>query len=203
MAHVARDLAVGPVPRIIEVVAPWFPRDGAADRVDQRCIVARMRPERRPQVRAILDASASTACDASVDVPGVMPLEGVRVLLAEDGPDNRKLITFYLRRAGAEITACANGLIAVQTIQSTTEQTAPHVILMDIQMPELDGYSATRRLRDSGCTLPIIALTAHAMQGDREKCIEAGCDDYLTKPINKIELVDTCRRHAMRAASKG
>lgn len=115
-----------------------------------------------------------------------------RILLAEDGPDNQRLIAYLLRKAGAEVVIAGNGRIALDAALLAKREGNPfHVVLMDMQMPEMDGYEATGELRARGYTLPIIALTAHALLGERDKCIKAGCDDYLTKPINKSQVMET------------
>jgi len=112
------------------------------------------------------------------------------VLLAEDGTDNQKLIALLLKKAGLEVTIAFNGAAALERVQQAMRRRHPYrLILMDMQMPEMDGYTATTRLRSEGYRGPIVALTAAAMSGDRERCLEAGCDDYLTKPIDRVRLL--------------
>lgn len=124
------------------------------------------------------------------NINGERSLENCRILIAEDGEDNQKLISFILKKEGAITTLASDGAIAVNIVKQT-EKNDEHfdLILMDMQMPVLDGYSATSRLRENGCKLPIIALTANAMNEDKEQCLNAGCDDYLTKPIERKTLI--------------
>jgi signal transduction histidine kinase/CheY-like chemotaxis protein/HPt (histidine-containing phosphotransfer) domain-containing protein len=113
-----------------------------------------------------------------------------RILLAEDSPDNQLLISAFLRKLGAEVDVGENGLQAVDMALAADQTTAPFdLVLMDMQMPELDGYGATRKLREQGYRRPIIALTANAMGGDQQKCLEAGCNDYASKPLDRLRLI--------------
>jgi signal transduction histidine kinase/CheY-like chemotaxis protein/HPt (histidine-containing phosphotransfer) domain-containing protein len=115
----------------------------------------------------------------------------LRILLVEDGPDNQRFIGALLRKAGAAVTIAENGLIAVESALAAVAQKCPFdVILMDMQMPVMDGYTASRVLRSKDYTGLIIALTAHAMTDDRQKCLQAGCDDYLTKPVNRLQMLE-------------
>ena len=117
---------------------------------------------------------------------------GGRILLVEDGEDNRRLISATLERAGFEITQAENGEEGLQTALRARDDGEPFgVIIMDMQMPVMDGYQATKLLRGAGYDGPIVALTAHAMKGDRERCIRAGCDDFGTKPLNHRQLLST------------
>ena len=126
------------------------------------------------------------------------PLPSARILLAEDGPDNQRLIAFMLTRLGAKVEVVADGVQAIELLEDPRH--AFDLLLLDMQMPELDGYETARALRGQGHTLPIIALTANAMDGDRERCLAAGCDDYASKPISSNELANTCRAWLARKA---
>ena len=105
-----------------------------------------------------------------------------KILLVEDNELNRDMLSRRLERRGFEVVSAVNGQEGVEMAHSET----PELILMDISLPVMDGWEATREIKKSPTTrsTPVIALTAHAMVGDREKAIEAGCDDYDTKPIN-------------------
>lgn len=121
-------------------------------------------------------------------------LAGLKVLLIEDSPDNRTLVGLYLQNTGALIEVANDGL---EGYKKALEYN-PDVILMDIQMPVLDGHGATRELRGKGFLKPIIALTAHAMREERDKCFESGCTDYLTKPIGRSQLIEILTRYRIR-----
>jgi len=133
-----------------------------------------------------LEVEAPAVAPAAADPP----LRRARVLLAEDGTDNQRLIRALLRPR-ADVALVENGAQALAQALAALDAGEPYdLVLMDMQMPVMDGYEATRRLRASGYTAPIVALTAHAMSSDRERCLEAGCDEYLTKPIDRARLLD-------------
>ena len=119
--------------------------------------------------------------------PNCQELSGVRVLLVEDGKTNRDLVSLFLKRAGAEVTSAVNGQEGVDRANEVHFD----IILMDMQMPVMDGYTATGILRRQGYRQPIVALTAHSMRGDDEKCFAAGCTHYLPKPVQFDSLVGT------------
>ncbi len=127
---------------------------------------------------------------------GAGPRFSGRILLAEDGLTNQQLICLYLREAGAEVTVAENGRIAVELATAAARAGTPfHLILMDMEMPELDGCQATLQLRNQGQKLPIIALTANAMAADRDHCLSAGCNAFVTKPIDWPRLLEMVAEH--------
>jgi two-component system sensor histidine kinase/response regulator len=133
---------------------------------------------------------AGLVAGAVGDRPGLNgSLPPCRILLAEDGLDNQRLIVRLLERAGATVTVAADGRQAVQQTLGAAASGQPFdVVLMDIQMPELDGSAATRHLRRRGYSGPIIALTAHVLVGERERCLADGFDAYVSKPVHRTEL---------------
>jgi CheY-like chemotaxis protein len=120
----------------------------------------------------------------------------VRVLLVEDNEMNRDMLSRRLGRKGFEVVMAVDGEQALAMAASE----APALILMDMNLPVLDGWEATRRLKADAATaaIPVIGLTAHAMEGDRDKCLQAGCDDYDTKPVDLPRLLEKMQAQLAR-----
>ena len=120
-----------------------------------------------------------------------------RILIVDDNPTNLKLVSYVVKAHGHDVATAGDAMAAVASI----EQDRPTLILMDLQLPGIDGLELTRRLKADPKTraIPIIAVTAYAMKGDLEKAIAAGCDDYVTKPIDTRTLPDVIARHVARA----
>lgn len=142
------------------------------------------------------DDGTATAASALGRIAG-------RILLAEDGIDNQRLVTQVLAQAGAEVTLAADGLRALAEFNAARDRGAPFDLLVsDMQMPEMDGYTLARTLRARGETIPIVALTAHATAEDRARCLEAGCNDYAVKPIDRARFIATCARWLPRSTAR-
>ncbi len=147
--------------------------------------------------------------DASPSVVGRSSSDGteppvassvLRVLVADDGPDNRQLLKFLLAKAKVEFEIVEDGAQAVERLLA--EPNRFDLLLLDMQMPVMDGYTAARRLRELGFDLPIVALTAHTMAGDAEKCFEAGCSAFLGKPIERSQLIEVLENAKNEAIGK-
>ncbi|MBY0371170.1 response regulator [bacterium] len=116
-------------------------------------------------------------------------LAGRHILLVEDNVDNQLLYRRMLEEAGASVETACNGRIALEKIEAGSF----HLVLMDLQMPEMDGYQAIQRLRSQGVAVPIVALTAHGLASDRERCLGLGCNEYLVKPVALGQIVQTAK----------
>jgi signal transduction histidine kinase/CheY-like chemotaxis protein len=127
----------------------------------------------------------------------------LRILLAEDNEVNQRVARGILEKEGHHVVAADNGKRALEALSAQTFD----LVLMDIQMPEMDGFEATRAIRDgekqTSTHMPVIAMTAHAMSGDRERCLEAGMDDYISKPINARSLLSLVEKHCPQLANAG
>jgi signal transduction histidine kinase/ligand-binding sensor domain-containing protein/CheY-like chemotaxis protein len=149
------------------------------------------------EIDAMAGAAGAEAIVAATPTPAARPLI---VLVAEDNPVNQRLATAILKRRGHHVLLAADGREAIERARATHID----VVLMDVQMPGMNGFEATAALRaherDGAVRLPIVALTAHALSGDRERCLEAGMDDYVSKPLRADSLIEIVERVAARAA---
>jgi PAS domain S-box-containing protein len=136
--------------------------------------------------------------DAHRSLTAVKELLGLKILVVEDSIDNQNMIKVLLCTAGAKVEIAENGRIAVEKAESDSYD----IILMDMNMPEMDGYEATRMLRSRGYDRPILALTANAMAEDKQCCLDAGCNDHLGKPIDRSQMIRSIAKHAGRTASE-
>ncbi|HEV2298637.1 MAG TPA: response regulator [Candidatus Acidoferrales bacterium] len=184
-------------------------RPGEVSRLREVGISAYLTKPAQPSelLDSILNAVTNSDNNPADPAPPVSPnvsgltASGLRILLAEDNAVNRQLATRLLEKRGYSVTAVNDGRQAVEAV----ERGNFHVVLMDVQMPEMDGLEATRMIRkkeeSTGTHLPVIAVTAHVMKGDREKCLEAGTDDYVSKPIQPEELYAAIER--LQSSPKG
>jgi signal transduction histidine kinase/DNA-binding response OmpR family regulator len=173
LGHGARSRAIGFDAHLTKPIKPQFLHD---------CLVA-----------AVGGASAADSPKPALPALACEWSRAPRVLLAEDNPVNQKVAQRALERLGARADCVANGKEALASLRLASYD----LVLMDCQMPEMDGYEATRAIREleaGGSRLPVIALTANAMQGDRERCLEAGMDDYITKPMRLEDLATALER---------
>jgi signal transduction histidine kinase/CheY-like chemotaxis protein/HPt (histidine-containing phosphotransfer) domain-containing protein len=187
----------GPALRVVTLAPLAFVGDTAHDREDVDGVL--FKPVTRSAVRAL----ANRFCDQPAgELPQAQRAAGTprfdaQVLLAEDNPINREIAAALLRELGCKVTLAHDGLQAVDWVR----RRGFDLVLMDCQMPRLDGFAATRRIRqwqhgqDSKAPLPIVAITANALAGDREACLAAGMDDYLAKPISVVRLAEVMSRH--------
>jgi CheY-like chemotaxis protein len=153
-------------------------------------------PMRKSHLRTLLDPHREThPLPAVTEALPVLqaPLQGVNILLAEDNLVNQRVAVAVLKKLGLKPDLAVNGEEALAAAQAKSYD----LILMDCQMPEMDGFQATRAIRalePDGIRVPILAMTANAMQGDRERCLEAGMDDYLAKPVAILDLKSALQR---------
>ena len=157
-------------------------------------------PELLLSIRKALGGPRAKEAPVAAAAPAMPPARSLRILVAEDNPVNKKLAATMLEKMGHRVTLASNGAEACVTFDNATFD----LVFMDVQMPEMDGFEATRRMRqreqNAGTHVPIVAMTAHAMSGDRERCLDAGMDDHVTKPISRKVLEETVERYAGAAA---
>jgi len=149
-------------------------------------------------VRLVTSASTEIRPEAGRSPSTELPA-GCRILLAEDGPDNQRLFGALLTKAGVDLRIVENGQAAVEAIMESELAERPFdVVLMDIQMPVMDGHEAVRQLRDKSCDVPIVALTANGVADERAFCLANGYDDFAAKPIDSVKLLTIIRRNLDR-----
>jgi len=202
--RIRRHARLNPKPRIIMITAHG--REDLFQRVKELQLDGTLLKPVSPSslFEAIVGAMSADALAADATTPmlrssdpvttgiGLPSIRGARVLLAEDNPVNQQIAQEILEQAGAQVTVADNGRIAIEKLRSGPFD----LVLMDVQMPEMDGYQATVELRSDPRfkNFPVIAITAHAMSGDKEKCLAAGMNDYVTKPIDPAQVIKSIAR---------
>jgi CheY-like chemotaxis protein len=163
---------------------------------DNSAVVHVLKPVKPSELRLAVSNALQGPVSSPMPSPATAPIPGhelpsLRILVVEDSLVNQKLAVALLKKRGHEVAIASNGREAVAALETETFD----VVLMDVQMPEMDGFEATETIRSreraKGRRTPIIAMTAHAMRGDRERCLDAGMDEYVSKPIRSEQLFDT------------